>query len=209
MLCCTQSKIGLALVAGVGAGFVLNASLEPTQAMTQPEAEMKDMSQMSEAEMMEMMMKLAQPGEKHDRLGRVIGEWDVDAKFMNMDGSAVTGEGSMTCDWVLGERFVKTDFTLDEFMGSEFNGIGYNGYDNGEEKYVGIWLDNMSTRVHVMEGEFKDDGSFVSVGPNGFGGLMKIEQTMPDDDTIKDVFYNSDDGGENWTKSGEMTYTRR
>ncbi len=203
MLCCNASKFALTLAAGLAGGFMLQASLAPSHAL-QPEGEMTDMDQM-----MQEMMRLGTPGEHHQKLARTVGEWDVDATFMDPAGGEMKGEGTMSCEWVLDGRFVKTDFSLPEFMGMPFAGIGYNGYDNGAEKYVGVWMDNMSTKVFVTEGKMLDDGSFVSIGPNSMGGKMKIVSVMEGDDKLIDTFYDSMDGGQNWHESGKMVYTRK
>lgn len=184
MLCCNASKFALTLAAGIAGGFMLQASLSPSAAL-QPEGEMPDMDQM-----MQEMMRLGTPGEHHQKLARTVGEWNVDATFMDPSGGEMKGEGTMSSEWVLGGRFVKTDFSLPEFMGMPFTGIGYNGYDNGAEKYVGVWMDNMSTKVFVTEGKMMDDGSFVSIGPSSMGGKMKIVSVMDGDDKLIDTFYD-------------------
>lgn len=201
MLCSTATKFALTLGAGIAAGFMLQATLAPTHAI-QPEGEQPSME-----EMMAEMERLGTPGEHHKKLGRSVGEWNVDSMFLMPDGSEMKSTGTMTCDWVLGERFVKTDFNLPDMMGQPFQGIGYNGYDNGSQKYVGIWMDNMSTMAFVTEGELLADGSFVSVGPNGHGGKMKIVSVMKGKDTMIDTFF--DDSTGTWAESGKMTYTRK
>jgi len=203
MLCCTASKFGLTLLVGVAAGFMINASVAPTKAI-QPEGEQPSME-----EMWAEMARLGTPGEHHEKLSRTVGEWNVESSF-NMPGQPpMVSSGSMSCQWVLDGRFVKTDFHLPDMMGQPFHGIGYNGYDNGSEKFIGVWMDNMSTMAFVTEGKLMDDGSFEWVGPNSMGGKMKIVQTMPDKDTLHDTFYDSMDGGKTWTESGTMHYTRK
>lgn len=203
MLCCNASKFALTLAAGIAGGFMLQASLS-TSAALQPESEAPSME-----EMMAQMEKLGQPGEHHEKLDRTVGEWNVEAMFMDPAGGEIKGEGTMSSEWVLEGRFVKTDFHLPDFMGSKFHGIGYNGYDNGAGEYVGVWMDNMSTKAFVTKGEMKDDGSFVSIGDNSMGGKMKIVSVMDGDDKLIDTFYDSMDGGQNWVESGKMTYTRK
>lgn len=203
MLCCTASKFALTLGAGIAAGFMLQASLAPTHAI-QPEGEQPSME-----EMMAEMARLGTPGEHHQKLARTVGEWDVKATFMMPGQPPMEGAGSMSSEWVLDGRFIHTDFQMPDFMGMPFAGIGYNGYDNGSESYVGVWMDNMSTKAFVTKGELMDDGSFVWIGDNSMGGKMKIVSTMPDDDTMHDTFFDSMDGGKSWTESGTMHYTRK
>ncbi|RNC80458.1 MAG: DUF1579 domain-containing protein [Phycisphaera sp.] len=199
----STTKIGLTLAAGIAGGFMLNASLAPSHAL-QPEGEMPDMD-----EMMAQMAILGTPNEHHEKLTRVVGEWDVNATFMMPDGSEMKGTGSMNCKQILDGRFIKTDFRMPEFMGMPFIGIGYNGYDNSTQSYQGVWMDSMSTKMFIMDGEFNSDGEYIATGATAHGTLMKIVQSMPDDDTIEDNFYDSMDGGATWIQSGTMVYTRK
>lgn len=201
MRCCTASKFALTLAAGIAGGFMLQASISPSLAL-QPEG-----GEPSMEEMMAEMARLGAPGEHHKMLGRTVGDWDVEATFMMPGGEPMKGAGSMSCEWVLDGRFVKTDFSLPDFMGAPFQGIGYNGYDNGKQQYVGVWMDNMSTMAFVTEGEMLDDGSFVSIGPNAMGGKMKIVSRMDGEDAIVDTFYDQIEG--EWVETGTMHYTRK
>lgn len=159
--------------------------------------------------MMAEMARLGTPGEHHTKLSRTVGEWNVDATFMMPGAPEMKGTGTMTSRWVLDGRFVHTDFKMPDFMGMPFAGVGYNGYDNSAESYVGVWMDNMSTKAFVTEGELMADGSFVWIGDTAMGTKMKIVQTMPDKDTMHDTFYDSVDGGKTWTESATMHYTRQ
>lgn len=203
MLCCTASKFGLTLLAGVAAGFMINASVAPTKAI-QPEGDQPSME-----EMMAEMARLGTPGEHHEKLSRAVGEWKVESSFTMPGQPAMESTGSMSSEWVLDGRFIKTDFHLPDMMGMPFHGIGFNGYDNSSESYVGVWMDNMSTKAFVTKGELMDDGSFVWIGDNAMGGKMKIVSTMTDDDTMHDTFFDSMDGGKTWMESGTMHYTRK
>lgn len=203
MLCNNTTKIGLTLIAGIAGGFMLNASLAPSHAL-QPETEMPDMDQM-----MAEMARLGTPGEQHEKLARIVGEWDAEATFMMPDGSEMKGEGSMTCKPVLDGRFIKSEFKMPDFMGMPFAGIGYNGYDNSTESYQGIWMDNMSTKIFVMDGEYTSDNTYIAIGDSAMGTKMKIVQTMPDENTIQDEFFDSMDDGKTWMQSGTITYTRK
>ncbi|MCA9272225.1 MAG: DUF1579 family protein [Phycisphaerales bacterium] len=204
MLCCNTSKFALTLAAGIAGGFMLQASLSPSAAL-QPESEAPSME-----EMMAMMERLGQPGEHHEKLGRAVGDWNVEATFVDpSSGQEMKGAGSMSSEWVLDGRFVKTDFHMPDFMGSPFTGIGYNGYDNSSESYQGVWMDSMSTKVFVTAGELMDNGEFVWLGESAMGTKMKIVQSMPNDDTMIDTFFDSMDGGQSWIESGHMKYTRK
>tara|TARA_R110000782_G_scaffold175732_1_gene266838 strand:+ start:3027 stop:3689 length:663 start_codon:yes stop_codon:yes gene_type:complete len=159
---------------------------------------------------MEQWMAMASPGENHAVLDKSVGKWTAKTSFI-MDPSQppTEGEGTMTSEWVLGKRFVKSDFYMKDMMGTEFQGLAYTGYDNIKGEYVSTWMDTFGTGILMMTGEH--DGSRCvmegeSVSPEG-PYTMKIVTTWHDDDHFTDVFYDKvgDDG---WRKSGEIKYTR-
>ena len=43
-------------------------------------------------------------------------------------------------------------------MGMPFTGVGYTGYDNIKKKYIGSWMDNMSTSMMISTGTANADG---------------------------------------------------
>jgi len=127
---------------------------------------------MDEKAMMEMMQKLATPGEAHKKLDPLIGTWDSKVK-MWMDPSKPPEESAGTSEnaWVLGNRFVETK-AQGTFMGQPFSGIGYTGYDNVTKKYIGTWMDTAGTSMMVSKGTMA-------------GKVMKATSTMPDPATGK------------------------
>ncbi len=200
MLCCNSSKLALTLAAGVAGGFMLQSSLAPTNAI-QPEEGISEY----DAEMMKIM-ELGQPGEHHKVLDHAVGTWDAHVEFYGPDGSVMAGDGTMTSKWVLDGRYVMSKFDMPDFMGSPFNGIAFNGYDNLKEEYVSVWMDSMSTAI-IYQTSTYDAGTFVTVGPNGHGGTMKTVSTMGEDSGT-DVFYEKLEDG-SWHKSGTITYKRQ
>ena len=196
----------LVLAAGLSAGFMLQASLEKSSAI-QPESDaMEDATSEYQNEMMEMM-KLGQPGEHHEYLNHMVGDWDAHAEFYGPDGSVMAGDGTMTAQWVLDGRYVQGNFDLPDFMGAPFHGISYNGYDNFKQQYVSVWMDSMSTAI-VSHTSTVEGDSFITVGSNGHGGMMKIVTTPEGEDMAVDTFYEQLDDG-SWNKTGVITYTRK
>jgi len=176
--------------------------------VTQPET--NEMMEMSPEDMMAAMAKLATPGEHHAKLGKTIGNWHAKSSFI-MDPSAppTTGEGTMSVEWVLGGRYTHSSFKMD-FMGEPFEGIGYTGYDIAHSRYIGTWMDSMSTVIFYMTGNESESGSMEMLGtsttPMG-DAPMKIVTTWTDEDTMVDKFYDQKPDG-SWTNSGSITYTR-
>jgi len=107
---------------------------------------------MDEKAMMEMWAKVGAPGEPHKALEVMVGTWDTKVSSWMQPGAApMASTGVSENTWTLDNRFIEQRYE-GEFMGQPFKGVGYTGYDNVKKKYVGTWMDNMSTSVMVMTG---------------------------------------------------------
>jgi hypothetical protein len=96
---------------------------------------------------MEAWMKASTPGDAHKKLDHMIGSWNVTVKsWMAPNTPPMESTGTAENSWVLGKRWVQEKFS-GSFMGMPFEGLGYTGYDNIKQQYVGTWMDNMSTAV--------------------------------------------------------------
>jgi hypothetical protein len=129
------------------------------------ESSKKDAKQPNEAEMMAMMMELAQPGENHKLLARGVGTWTYAVKmWMNPDPSAPPSEStgvSVTKELMGGRYFVsehKGKMQMPgpdgKMMDMDFNGIATDAYDNVKKKFMSSWIDNMGTGIVVSEGTY-------------------------------------------------------
>ena len=124
--------------------------------------------QPSEAEMQAMMKKmteLAAPGEAHQRLGVLVGVWETETKsWMGGEGSGepMVTRGTTENSWFLGGRFLKQEFK-GEMMGRTMSGFGLTGYDNFAKKYVGMWVDDMSSTLSTMEGSVDRTGKVLTM----------------------------------------------
>ena len=115
--------------------------------------------------------------------------------------------------WILGGRFLQEDFT-GEFMDKPFHGIGLTGYDNMKKKYVGSWVDDMSTGMFVTEGEADAAGKVFTFRGN-MDDPMTGQKNKPYQfvvriiDPDKHVFEIHDLTRGEKSKTMEMTYTRK
>jgi hypothetical protein len=105
--------------------------------------------------MMEMMEKLATPGEMHKKLEPFIGKFDVEAKFWMAPGTEpMASVGKAHHEWILGGRYIAQHFE-GEFMGQSFKGLGTTGYDNYRKEYLSTWIDSMSTTMMFTTGQLE------------------------------------------------------
>lgn len=105
-------------------------------------------------ETMQAYMDAARPGEPHRYLAEKAGSWDCTIRsWMEPGGEPMVSEGTEESRMVLGGRFLESEFS-GSMMGMPFEGRGVMGYDNGKQKYVGTWFDNMGTGIMSFEGNF-------------------------------------------------------
>ena len=108
------------------------------------------------AAMDEAMAKAAAPGAAHEYLAQFEGTWRAQMR-MFVGGETLEGRGTARSEMVLGGRFLQTTFK-GELMGQNFIGMGLDGYDNVEQKFVSTWADTNGTMIVMLEGEQAEDG---------------------------------------------------
>lgn len=123
------SKRFLACAAGLLVGGVTLAAIAPLQGMT-PE-----------------------PTQEHKIVTQSAGFYEGTIS-MWMPGADAPLESPCTENVsTIGDFWVTSLFEMD-FMGMPFTGSSSMGYDPEKEKFVGTWIDSMTTSLTVMEGEW-------------------------------------------------------
>lgn len=107
--------------------------------------------------MMAAWMKLGAPGDHHAALEPAIGTFDAVYKFkMSPDSPWMESKGTVTREWVLGKRYVREVVEAKSDMGA-FNGLGYMGYNNYDQQYEFVWMEDMSTLMLSSYGTMNPD----------------------------------------------------
>jgi hypothetical protein len=163
---------------------------------------------------MEAMMKAATPGDAHKKLGGLAGTWNAEVKmWMKPDAPPTGGAGVAENTWALDGRWLEQHFT-GTFMGMPFAGVGYTGYDNIKKKYVGSWMDSMSTSMMISSGKEDAGGksfTFTSTMEDPMTGKsspVKEKVTVVDDDHHTLEMWGAGPDGKMF-KMMEITYTRK
>jgi hypothetical protein len=120
-------------------------------------------------------------------------------------------EGTMTNEMILGDRFLRSSYAGAGPMGGEFGGMALDGYNRIEKKYVGIWVDTMSTSMMVFEGTA--EGSVRTslckfTDPTGTPVVMKSVTTIINDNEHRYESFAQPQGAPEFIKNMEITYTR-
>ncbi len=154
-------------------------------------------------------MPVAKPGPEHKILEKIAGSWEATVEHMAPGAPpAEPVKGSETAK-VLGGLWVVGDFQS-EWMKNPFQGHWISGYDPAKKKYVGIWVDTMSSGVYSSEGTYDAATKTMTEwmegqGPGGKIVKMKAVTVWKDDDTR--VFSMYDEGKD--TPSMRITYERK
>jgi hypothetical protein len=170
----------------------------------------------SEEEMMKRWQETMTPGPQHKMLEASVGTWDAEVKMWmkGPTGEPTVSKGVSENKMVLGGRYLQQDFTS-EMMGQPFVGTGFTGYDNFNKKYIGFWIDNMSTAMLLQEGVLEKDGKTMTMwgkmddpSTGEKGKKVKYVARFIDNDTqIFETYDVSTYGDKKPTM--EITYKRR
>lgn len=162
--------------------------------------------------MMDAMMKAGTPGPEHKVLESWVGTWSAKVK-MNVPGMPpAESNGTAVMTSVYGGRFVKEEFSAD-MMGMPFQGTSYTGFDNVSKKFVGTWIDSMSTGIAQVEGTWDAASStfkYEMTHNDPMTGKVKrskMSVKVVDKNSHVAEFWDEMEG--KWVKTMEITYTRK
>lgn len=191
----------LAVLAALAVPFAVQAQEGEGSA---PDAEM--------AAMMEAYEQAGTPGEHHQALDRMAGEWDAEVRFWSdPDAEPMVTQATSTIEWVMDGRFMK-ETVESEFMGQPFHGVGFTGYNNAAGHYESSWMDNHSTALYRYEGKMDDEGRLVfkteTIDPvSGETVKQKSVSEFVSDDEMIARGYEVRDGEE--VRTMEIHYKRK
>jgi hypothetical protein len=158
------------------------------------------------------MPPMPKAGPEHEVLKSDVGTWDATVEsFMPGVAQPMISKGTET-NTLVGGLWLVTDFKSD-LMGQPFQGHGVSGWDPNKKKYVGTWVDTLSTGLGLSESTY-DAASKTMVGtfegPDPSGQVTKMKSSVVWKDPNTRVFTMSGPGpdGKDATFM-KITYTRR
>ena len=164
--------------------------------------------------MTEKMKAIMAPGEAHKALEPLVGKWNYTGIFkMTPEGQPVEMKGTATHTMVYGGRFLKQEIQ-GPWMGENFEGLGYTGYDNIKKEYESVWLDSMGTGMMKVSGTFdfatktlsqSGENSCPLTGETHRKGRSEWKMTDKDHSTYSSYLLGPD--GQEF-KAMELNYTR-
>ena len=179
---------------------------EPTEevAMTMPDS----------ATIAKAWQDYATPGEAHSLMAKDNGNWEEDMTFWEYNGAepskmTMTAESKM----VMGGKYQEMTHKGDMY-GMPFEGKSTFGYNNAEGKYFSSWIDNMSTGMMVMKGDYDAATKTYSMSGEVIDPVTKKMKTnrevitIVDDNTQKLEMYDTGFDGKEF-KNMEIIMKRK
>lgn len=147
------------------------------------------------------------PGPEHKKLQELQGAWDA---VMDMEGQK--SKGSAVYKSICGGMWLQSDFE-GNVAGIPFQGHGLDGYDLKRKKYIGTWVDSLSSSTMQSEGNFDPDSKLLvmsgeSLGPDGKPQKFKNTTEFKDKDHFTFKLYMVQADGKDQL-AFTIDYTRR
>ena len=112
------------------------------------------------------MMKFATPGPMHELLKSLAGNWNTSNKSWYGPGDPVLSTGTCKREMILGGRFLKSTYQ-GTMMDQPFEGMEILGFDQRQNQFVSVWVDNMGTGIMMSNGGKADPtGKVLTVNMN-------------------------------------------
>jgi len=97
------------------------------------------------------------PGDMHTKMAEAVGEFaTVTTYWMYPDAEPMVSEGTAVNKMILGGRYLQSEHT-GVAWGMTMNGISLEGYDNAQQVFKSIWIDNMGTGMAFSTGVFDEE----------------------------------------------------
>jgi len=159
---------------------------------------------------------IPKPTAEHKALAEDVGTWDATIKswMRGPDSEPAVSQGVEVAKLMPGGLWLQTEFD-GKFGDQTFHGCGQTGYSTAKGKYVGTWVDSMSTEVMMMEGDYDPATRTVNftakgTGPSGKPYDSKMTSKHEDDNTrVFTMSMKSDETKGEYMKVMEITYKRR
>ncbi|HUR27124.1 MAG TPA: DUF1579 domain-containing protein [Planctomycetota bacterium] len=96
-------------------------------------------------------MEMPKPGPEHEMIAHSVGTWD--ATMTDYMSGGTVSKGVSTRKMTGGGFWLVEDYT-GQMAGGVFSGHGVTGYDQAKKKYVGMWVDSMSSAMMTTESTY-------------------------------------------------------
>ena len=110
--------------------------------------------------------KFPTPQKEHDLLKQFVGEWESE-----MEATAGPGQAPMKCKGTMKSKMLGGFWVVSELetdmMGTPMKGLQTVGYDPKSKKYVGTWVDSMTSHLWKYSGSLDETGKTLTLNAEG------------------------------------------
>ena len=154
------------------------------------------------------------PQKEHQWLQQLAGEWEAESElFMEPGQPPVKSKGTERVR-MLGGFWAMAE-TSGEFMGTHVAGVLTLGYDPEKGKYVGTWVDSMTSHLWTYEGTVDPSGRTLTLrteGPcplaaDGRANFREVIELKGKDEKTFTSSVQTDDG--QWMTIMKASYRRK
>ena len=130
------------------------------------------------------------------------------------DSEPTASEGVEVVKLMPGGLWAQSEFD-GKFGDQVFHGCGVTGYDSRKAKYVGTWVDSMSTEIMMMEGDYDSASHTLTMfakgtDPAGKAYDAKMTSKHESNDTrVFTMLMKSEQTKGEYVKVMEITYKKR
>ncbi|HVE40309.1 MAG TPA: DUF1579 domain-containing protein [Planctomycetota bacterium] len=154
--------------------------------------------------------EMPKPQKEHEWLQQIVGEWETEGEVLEPGKPPTKTKGSESSRliggfWALSEH-------KGDFMGTPFTGILTLGFNPEKKKYVGTWVDSLTSRLWTYEGSVDEAGKILTLdteGPGQDGKPAKFRESIEVKDKDHKSYSSSVYQDGKWVTFLTIKYTRK
>ncbi|OIP62069.1 MAG: hypothetical protein AUK34_03980 [Ignavibacteria bacterium CG2_30_36_16] len=165
-----------------------------------------------EADMMKAWQEYMTPGEMHQMLSNMVGEWNSEiTMWMDPSQEPTKSTGTSEIKAIFDGRYFQAEHKS-TMMNMPMTGYELSGYDNAKKKFFSTWIDNFGTGIMYLEGSYDSDSKTITykgVSTDPLGNDVKVRETVNyiDKDNVYFEMFMEQSGQE--FKSMEIKFKRK
>lgn len=174
--------------------------------MTAEKSDMKATSTIAEAP------QITKPEKEHEWLRQFVGEWRAEGEYQTGPGSPPVKLDGNESVRAIGEFWIVAS-SESANDGTPFTSIQTLGYDPQKKKFVGTWVDSMTSYMWKYEGRLDATEKILTLeteGPTPSGQPGKFKEVIESKSKDHKVFTSSIQGEDgNWATMVTINYYRK
>lgn len=157
------------------------------------------------------VQEMPKPQKEHEWLGQLTGEWDTEGEVITEPGKPPMKTKGSETSRAIGGFWIQSEHKGD-FFGAPFTGILSLGYSPEKKKYIGTWIDSMTSYLWTYQGTVDATGKILTLeaeGPGHDGKPAKFRETLTVKDKDHKEFSSSIEKDGQWVNYLKIQYTRK